>query len=278
VRVPPLGTTGQPAAPKLLPPLSEGERRDLVARILHVDDQVIVIDKPPGLAVQGGSGVGRHLDGMLDALTGDGDRPRLVHRLDRDTSGVLLLARTANAAAALAEAFRGRQVRKLYWAVTVGAPATDRGEIDVPLRKRAGPAGERTMIDPDEGRRALTVFSVQARAGRKAAWLELEPLTGRTHQLRAHCAVLGCPILGDGKYGGAAAFLGETGLSHGLHLHARAVRFPHPAGGEMSIVAPLPPAIRETFAFFGFALETAERTLNRWLASEERPARRRRRG
>jgi 23S rRNA pseudouridine955/2504/2580 synthase len=224
--------------------------------VIHKDAEVLVLDKPHGLPVQGGPGIARHLDGMLDALRFEAEeRPRLVHRLDRDTSGVLVLARTIAAAAKLASAFRGRDVEKTYWAVTVGQPTPPEGRIDIALARRGGPRGERTAaLDPEEaeeGARAITDFRTLDAARRRAAWLELKPLTGRTHQLRVHCAEgLGCPILGDGKYGGAAAHM--EGLSGALHLHARALRLPHPAGGWLEVAAPLPPHMRETFAFFGF--------------------------
>jgi 23S rRNA pseudouridine955/2504/2580 synthase len=254
VRVPPIvhaSVTDRP--PRRSRPPDAGEAADLRARVLHRDAHVIVIDKPAGLAVQGGSKTDRHLDGMLDALAFEGERPRLVHRLDKDTSGVLLLARSANAAALLTRAFRDGRVDKLYWAVVIGAPALQQGRIDQPLAKRFGVAGERVGAD-EEGLRAVTEYRVVERAGRRAAWLALHPRTGRTHQLRAHCAVLGTPILGDGKYGGgAAAFLEGEGIGERLHLHARSLRFPHPGGGELQVTAPLPAHLRATFHFFGFS-------------------------
>lgn len=274
IRVPPLAPPGTSAAtpagtragpPPPAPP-SPAERRLLEGRVLHRDEHVIVLDKPAGLAVQGGSGIHRSLDAMLAGLAGaGGERPRLVHRLDRDTSGVLVLARTAAAAADLAAAFRRHAVRKLYWAIVVGAPAADHGRIDAPVGKRpAAAGGERVAVDAEAGAPAVTTFTVRARAGRRAAWLALEPLTGRTHQLRVHCLALGTPILGDGKYGGRSAFLAEAGGTTRLHLHARAIAFPHPAGGVCRVVAPLPAPLRETWAFFGFADEGAEATLAQW--------------
>lgn len=225
---------------------------DLRRRVLYRDAHVLVIDKPAGLAVQGGSKMVRHLDGMLDALAFEGERPRLVHRLDKDTSGVLVLARSARAAAQLTRSFREGCVHKTYWAVVVGVPATQEGRISQPLAKRFGVAGERVGAD-DDGLPAVTGYRVIERAGRQAAWLALFPQTGRTHQLRAHCVLLGTPILGDGKYGGAAAFLEGEGIAGHLHLHARAIRFPNPAGGEMMVTAPIPAHLRETFRFFGFS-------------------------
>ncbi|MBL8667946.1 MAG: RluA family pseudouridine synthase [Rhodospirillales bacterium] len=229
-----------------------GAAEELRRRVLHRDAHVIVIDKPAGLAVQGGSKMVRHLDGMLDALTFDGERPRLVHRLDKDTSGVLVLARSAKAAALLTRAFREGRVQKVYWAVVVGAPATAEGRISQPLAKRFGVSGERVGAD-DDGLPAVTGYRVIERAGRQAAWLALYPQTGRTHQLRAHCVLLGTPILGDGKYGGAAAFREGEDTAGQLHLHARAISFPHPAGGEVTVTAPISPHMRTTFRFFGFS-------------------------
>jgi len=253
VRVPPLGSapTGPRTSPR--PKIDAAMADDLRARVLHRDDAVVVLDKPPGLAVQGGTGTRRHLDAMMDALRFGGERPRLVHRLDKDTSGVLVLARTASAAAALAQSFRTRDAQKLYWALVVGVPDADEGSIDLALAKLSGPRGERVAAGAEDGRSAVTGFRVVDRAGRRAAWLALEPETGRTHQLRAHCAALGTPIQGDGKYGGAAAFI--DGVDRRLHLHARAIAVPHPRGGLLTAEAPVPPHMAETWRFLGFATE-----------------------
>ena len=257
VRVPPLPDTAPPAgagpAAKGVARISVGDAKDLQARVLYRDADVLAIDKPPGLAVQGGTGTARHLDGLLDALTFDAkERPRLVHRLDKDTSGVLLLARNARAAAVLGEALRDRAARKIYWAVVVGVPRPARGRIDLPIAKLPGRAGERMVPDVEHGQKAVTDYRVVERAGSVAAWLAMEPETGRTHQLRVHALALGTPILGDGKYGGQGAFLpGAPGASR-LHLHARGIRIPHPVRGLIEVVAPLPPHMAETFAFLGF--------------------------
>ncbi len=254
VRIPPLGI-GTPRPPRSVE-VSAGEAAELRRRVLYRDDWVIVLDKPAGLAVQGGSGTEKHLDAMLDALRFEAtERPRLVHRLDRDTSGVLLLARTGSAARALADAFRQKAALKLYWAVTVGVPKRYMGTIDLALAKLAGPRGERVATDEAAGRPAVTHYRVVDAAGRKAAWLALLPETGRTHQLRVHCAALGTPILGDYKYGGAGAVLPGHEKRPALHLHARAIRMPHPKGGMVEIEAPLPPHMRETFAFLGLAMD-----------------------
>lgn len=253
VRVPPLGDA---------PPLSDkrpraeptaAERAALTAMILYQDDSVIVLNKPPGLAVQGGSKTTKHIDGMLDALVKDGQRPRLVHRLDKDTSGVLILARTGAAATALGQSFYGRTAKKVYWALVVGRPELDDGKITAPLAKEPGRLGERMEVS-EEGKKAVTRFHVMDSAGSRTSWLALMPLTGRTHQLRAHCAYMGTPIVGDGKYGGAEAYL--TGVvSRKLHLHARRLIVPHPKGGTIDVTAPLPAHMAETWATFGFAAD-----------------------
>lgn len=258
VRVPPLPEPAERPARRVETPPSTADVEALQGRVLHRDASVIALNKPPGLAVQGGSKVQRHLDGMLDALRfGAPERPRLVHRLDKETSGVLLLARTAPAARKLTEAFRRRDTRKIYWAVTVRVPKPRDGTIDLVLGKRGGPGGEKMAVGGGlDAKRALTRYAVIERAQRKAAWVALWPLTGRTHQLRVHMAAIGTPVLGDGKYGGAEAFLSTDGLSQRLHLHARQLRLPHPDGGELDVTAPLPPHMAETWRFFGFSADT----------------------
>jgi 23S rRNA pseudouridine955/2504/2580 synthase len=221
--------------------------------ILHMDDDLIALNKPPGLAVQGGTGITRSIDGMLDALQFDApERPRLVHRLDKDTSGVLLLARGASQASKLTDAFRSKTARKVYWAVVVGVPEPRDGKIDLALSKMPGAKGERMVPDPDGGKRAMTRYRTVETISRKTAWLVMEPETGRTHQLRVHLAALGTPIHGDGKYGGSESFLKGPGLSRKLHLHARAIRLPHPGGAEFQVIAPLPKHMIATWSFFGF--------------------------
>jgi 23S rRNA pseudouridine955/2504/2580 synthase len=257
VRVPPLGEPAHKPEPaqQRKPRAADGRwAKTLQKAVLYKDDDVLVIDKPAGLAVQGGSGLSTSVDDLLDALQFDAkERPRLVHRLDRDTSGVLALARNAKAARRLTEAFRHKDARKIYWAVVVGVPEVRGGRIDAPLQKAGGKGAERVHVD-EEGKRAVTEFAVIEKAGKKAAWLALMPITGRTHQLRAHCVALGTPILGDGKYAGAAAFLAKDNLARQLHLHARRLRIPHPtAKGWIDVTAPLPEHMRKTWAFFGFA-------------------------
>ncbi|HER25571.1 MAG TPA: RluA family pseudouridine synthase [Rhodospirillales bacterium] len=249
IRVPPLGD-----APERKAPPSASTDTLLQDRILHIDDHVIVLDKPPGLAVQGGTGITRSVDGMLDTLRFDHpDRPRLVHRLDKDTSGILLLARSPGVAAKLAKSFRSRDTRKIYWAVVVGVPDLKAGRINMALAKLPGKKGERMVPDEAVGKKASTLFRVIERASRQAAWVHLEPLTGRTHQLRVHMAETGTPIHGDGKYGAAQAFIAGQGLSRKLHLHARALRIPHPGkSGSLEVFAPLPDHMRATWQFLGF--------------------------
>jgi 23S rRNA pseudouridine955/2504/2580 synthase len=230
--------------------------QELEDSLLFKDDDVLVLNKPPGLAVQGGTGTEIHIDALLDALRfGSHDRPRLVHRLDKDTSGVLLLARSARSAAALTSAFKHRDAKKTYWAVVVGLPKPHEGKIDAPLGKLPGRMGEKMAVDPEDGKRAVTTYRVLDAAARHVSLLELEPLTGRTHQLRVHCALLGTPILGDGKYGGKEAFLAGDGVSRKLHLHARRIIIPHPNGGEIDVTAPLPPHMAKSLAFFDFSVD-----------------------
>ena len=255
IRIPPPVETALQYA-KRPPMVDPNDVADLQKLILHRDDHVIALNKPPGLAVQGGSKISRHIDAMLDGFRfGAAERPRLVHRLDKDTSGVLLLGRSAGAAARLASAFRGREAIKTYWALTAGVPSSAAGRIDLAVAKRPTGAGERVVADAVSGKRAITHYAVVAQAGRKIAWLALRPRTGRTHQLRVHCAALGVPIVGDRKYGGAAAVI--DGLpSGGLMLHARAIELPHPAGGSLEIEAPLHDGMRSAWRFFGFEPET----------------------
>lgn len=256
IRIPPLPDPDA-VPPKQAPALDERAAKELQARVLYRDASVLVLDKPFGLPVQGGPGIGSSVDHLLDALRFDSDeRPRLVHRLDRDTTGVLVLARTTAAASRLAAAFRARDAEKTYWAVSVGVPTPREGRVDAPLAKRPGPRGERVTLVEDEGEeggkvaRAVTDYRVVDHAGKRAAWLELSPLTGRTHQLRVHCVALGSPILGDAKYGGSAAIL--DGFPEKLHLHARRLAIAHPEGGRLVVEAPLPLHMKETFAALGF--------------------------
>ena len=253
VRIPPL-PAGPPPQPEKPAP-DAATVRQLAAMVIYRDEQLIVINKPSGLPVQGGPGISRHLDGMLDGLReGAPSRPKLVHRLDMDTSGLLLLACTPGSAAKLAASFRSRDVQKTYWAVVAGRPSPQDGRIDAPLVRFGGLRGsERVAVaDPgeEEAARAITDYRTLDHAGKKLSLLELSPLTGRTHQLRVHCAALGAPILGDPSYGGEQSHV--DGLPDRLHLHARGLLLPHPAGGTLSVEAELPPHMRETFRLMGF--------------------------
>lgn len=268
VRIPPLNfSAARPgrAGPQRTPDMS-GLAADLRGRILYQDDDILAIDKPAGLAVQGGSKTSRHIDAALDGLRlGAKDRPRLVHRLDRDTSGVLLLARSVGAARWLTAAFQRRQTRKLYWALVAGAPLRDQGLIDMPLGKLGGRNGEKMAASP-LGKRAQTVYRIVDRAGRKASWLAMEPLTGRTHQLRAHAALaLETPIIGDGKYGGKEAFPDGLPDAGNTQLHARAIRLASPGRRRILIEAPPPSSMKANFDFLGFN----ERDENAGLLEED---------
>jgi len=261
VRVPPLhAKTSEQPSEKPKPKINAKDRAFVESLVIQRDDDVIVLNKPAGLAVQGGTKTERHLDALLPALAREGeDRPRLVHRLDRDTSGVLVVAANARAAATLALAFRSRDTRKIYWALTAGIPQPRAGKIDAALIKRMAADGrERVRVaftDEDEdAKSAVTLFEVMDHAT-TMAWVALMPLTGRTHQLRAHCAAIGTPIVGDPKYGG------EPVRKHGeipnrLMLHARALRIRHPKGKWLDIVAPLPPHMAKVWDMFGFDKNT----------------------
>ena len=254
IRVPPLGELA-PLPRSSAPP--EPRPRDIAMlerAVLHIDDDVIVIDKPPGLAVQGGTDTEHHLDAMLDALRfGAKERPRLVHRLDRDTSGVLVLARSAPRRRRARCRLSGQgDAQDLLGggggaAQAARAAASTRSSPSCP-----DPAASASRPTKRKASAPSPIIAPSSHAGDKLAWLVLQPITGRTHQLRAHCVTLGTPILGDGKYGGAAAHPAGVPHARELHLHARALSLPHPAGGRLEVVAPLPPHMRETWAFFGF--------------------------
>ena len=257
VRVPPLPPPAPPVAPAAPDPVLRAELERL---ILYQDEQLIVIDKPFGLLVQGGPGITLHLDGLVTALARDGQKPLLVHRLDRDTSGVLLLARSPGVAAKLAAGFRGRDMEKTYWALVVGRPNPTEGRIDAALvRTRDGNGARSEIAGPDDpaAARAMTDYRTRDHAARKLSWLELRPLTGRTHQLRVHCAALGTPIVGDPKYGELRDPVWAArveGFAPKLHLHARRLLLPHPAGGMLEVSAPPPAHMRESFARLGFVI------------------------
>jgi len=234
------------------PPLSDDQMEFAQSLLIYRDKQILVINKPPGLATQGGTKTDEHVDGLLDALQFEAEgRPKLVHRLDKDTSGALLLARSARTAGHLAKAFSSRTARKVYWALVVGVPPISDGMIELPLAKQPGTGGEKMHVDEKEGLPSRTRYRVIERAGNRAAWVELQPFTGRTHQLRVHMAAIGHPIVGDGKYGGKEAFL-TGGVSRKMHLHARRIRVDHPDDGQVDVTAELPTHFAESIATLGF--------------------------
>jgi len=237
--------------------LTDDEIQFVRDMVIFEDPHAFVLNKPPGLATQGGTKTTKHLDRLLDGIGDDRGRPKLVHRLDKDTSGALLVARTPRAAAHFAKAFSGRAARKYYWALVIGVPSADEGEIDAPLAKQPGTGGEKMHISEEHGLPAKTRWRVLERAGNRAAWVELQPLTGRTHQLRAHMAAIGHPIVGDAKYGGADAYL-TGGISRKLHLHARQLKIDALEGGKIDVTAELPPHIAESFDTLGFDKDSAK--------------------
>lgn len=255
IRVPPPESAPparEPRPKRIVEPLTPEEAELVREMVIRTDPHSFVINKPPGLATQGGTKTHQHLDRLLDGLVDtDGARPKLVHRLDKDTSGALLVARTARAAAHFSKAFSSRTARKVYWALVVGVPSPEDGMIDAPLAKQPGTGGEKMYVDPVEGLPSKTRWRTIDRAGNRAAWVELQPMTGRTHQLRVHMAALGHPIVGDAKYGGADAFL-TGGISRKLHLHARRLKIDAPGGGTIDQIAELPPHFAESLATLGF--------------------------
>ena len=272
VRVPPLKIAAQQASPVKRP--DPGDREAIRAMTLFEDRDVLVLNKPYGLAVQGGSGTKRHIDGMLQAFAdGQGNRPVLVHRLDRDTTGVLLIAKTRKMAAELGETFRSRRAKKIYWALVEGVPKPGQGRISMFLAKGEGMGEtrgqgradlERMRLakhgDPD-AQHSLTLYAVVDKVAPRLAWLSMRPVTGRTHQLRAHCEAIGHPIIGDPKYNRRPANdparsdplrAVPPGLEPKLHLLARRLILPHPRSGMIDVTAPLPEHMKKSFAMFGF--------------------------
>ncbi len=256
VRIPPVEDRAEEhrkPQPKKLSPQDVEFIRSIV---LYDDGDVIAFNKPAGLASQGGGGVEWHIDAYFPVLADAQDQiPRLIHRLDRDTSGILLCARSAEAVRRLGKAFKDRRAKKIYWALTVPAPVPNDGTVRASISKPAGPHKDRMVID-DKGQTAVTDFAVRERAGKRAAFVAFRPLTGRTHQIRVHAAdVLECPIMGDEKYGGAEAWLGGMdGIARRLHLHARRLTIAHPLkdGKTLDFVAPLPPELIESWNALGF--------------------------
>lgn len=275
VRVPPLNLDAPPAPRHVF---SQVDHDALRAMILYEDRDLFVLNKPYGLAVQGGSGTTRHIDGMLASMPNErGERPMLVHRLDRDTSGVLLVAKTRPIAADLGAIFRSRQARKVYWAVVEGVPKPAQGRISLFLAKGEGmdarvPHGTSATRSPlekmrvaehgdEDARHSVTYYTIVDKVAPRLAWLSLKPVTGRTHQLRAHAEAIGHPIIGDPKYGAKPAKDPSrndplraipNGVEQKLHLLARRLVLPHPRGGTLDVTAPLPAHMQHTFDMFGF--------------------------
>jgi 23S rRNA pseudouridine955/2504/2580 synthase len=255
VRIPPVRTDAKPQSPSGAG--IETQTRELLSSItLYEDADVLVLNKPMGLAVQGGSGTRRHLDGMLEVLRdAKGQRPRLVHRLDKDTAGCLLVAKTRFAAAALGKTFRSRAARKIYWALVAGVPKPRQGRVSTYLAKeeRVDDSVMRIARHGEEGAsHAVTYYAVVETAARNLAWLSLKPVTGRTHQLRAHMAHIGHPIVGDAKYFSKENWQLPGGIQNRLHLLARRIAVPHPRGGVIDVTAPLPAHMQQSWSVLGF--------------------------
>ena len=252
VRIPPIDDPGAPKPVRV----NEEEARFLRSLILYEDDDIYVFNKPHGLAVQGGSGTVRHLDGMLKSLPNSkGEAPRLVHRLDRDTPGCLVVAKTKAAASHFGTVFRSRSARKIYWAVVAGNPHPQQGEISCFLARQSTADGEQMVVVKNGtpgAQHSTSYYSTTDTASRRFAWVTLKPVTGRTHQLRVHMAQLGTPIIGDPRYFNIENWQGAPGLSEGLHLHARRLAIPLRGGKRIDISAPLPPHMRASFETLGF--------------------------
>lgn len=259
VRVPKIVRQPPARRPSVKPPpgLSKADRDLIESMILYEDDHVLLLNKPFGLAVQGGTGTKKHIDGLLAGMVDRfGDRPRLVHRLDRDTTGVLLVAKHRDAAAKLGRIFQTRSAAKTYWALVRGVPKPPQGKIEAALVKASGPEGDRVRKaragEQEEAMHATTHYSVIDRVGQKAAWVSLKPVTGRQHQLRAHMAMIGHPIVGDNKYDGSKD-LPAVNIDNKLHLHARRLVLPHPfeKGETIDVTAPLPDHMLRTWQTLG---------------------------
>ena len=261
VRVPPISDEPRPEGPHV----SRKDAELVQGLILFQNEDVIVLNKPAGLTVQGGPKTVKHIDGMLQALEYKGIKPRLVHRLDKDTSGCLVLARNRKTAAYLGETFRTRSVRKIYWALLKGVPKPKQGEISAWLRKE-GPEGEERMIAYAQRQKdavhSKSYYSVIEQAGQRVAWVSLKPVTGRTHQLRVHTEALGHPIIGDPKYGTDYNWELPGGLQNKLQLHARRIAFDLEGGGRVDVSAPLPAHMHQSFSVLGFDAERYDPALD----------------
>ncbi|MTI44146.1 ribosomal large subunit pseudouridine synthase C [Roseibium hamelinense] len=260
IRIPPLGVelpandkkNARPKSSKLI----ADDKAAVEDMMLFEDSQVMVLNKPAGLAVQGGSGLKRHLDGMLEAFVNKkGEKPRLVHRLDRETSGIILVAKTRKAAQELTKAFRHRNTRKIYWAMLAGVPKPKQGRISTFLARDEDE--ERMQVvrqgGADDAQHAVSLYSVFEQSAQKLSWVTMKPVTGRTHQLRAHAAHIGNPIIGDDKYFNIENWELPGGIQNRLHLLARRIVIPHPSGnGTIDVSAPLPPHMQQTWNLLGF--------------------------
>ena len=258
IRVPPIvERTPLQVTPNKKITSTEEDIKEVKSWILYQDTHLYVINKPSGLAAQGGTSLTRHVDGLLDALkVKNGERPRLVHRLDKDTSGVMLIARSRKAAAWYTGVFQSKEAQKLYWALVVGKPKLDEGIITLPLIKASGAKGDKVIVHHDEGKFARTAYRVLETAGQKVSWLAFQPVTGRTHQIRVHAVEgLETPIVGDGKYGGATSLIYGLPSSKQMHLHARAIVLPNFAGGMLEVLAPPPEHFLESCQFLGFSTQ-----------------------
>ena len=250
IRIPPMDTT-LPATLKTKN-LSKADVQFIQNLVLYKDPEIIILNKPAGLAVQGGTKTTRHIDGLLDGLRFDYDeRPKLVHRLDKETSGVLMIARTVQAAAKYTKLFKSKDIQKIYWTLVTGCPKIKEGKIDAPLIKKSSVSGEKMVVDFQEGDKALSLYQVTDHLANKVAWLQMAPLTGRTHQLRVHCAdVLKTPILGDDKYGKRNSLM--QNIPHQMYLHAHSISWNNTAGKNQTVSAPLPDYFKTAFHEFGF--------------------------
>ncbi len=233
--------------------LSDKEVKLIQSCVIYKDEEMIVLNKPAGLAVQGGSKQTQHVDRLLEGLQENEERPKLVHRLDKETSGILVLARTSKVAQKLSRDFQTHKIQKVYWAIVEGCPRRDHGKVEVPLLKRTKKGlSQESRIDDETRQQAISLYRVVDTVPNRVSWLELRPLTGRKHQLRAHCAYLGTPILGDDKYGENSKKYWEEGLPKRMYLHARSIKIPHTKKGTIEIYAPLPKEMKKSFEFFGF--------------------------
>ncbi len=252
VRIPPIATADARKQQRSV--ISDKDRAFIKSLVIYDDGDVIALNKPADLATQGGTKMKRHIDGLLDALKNkEGVKPRLVHRLDKDTSGVLLLARSAQVARALGDSFKGRDIKKIYWAIVAPAPQIPQGTIKAKLHKTEGVRREKVVVNEEEGKHARTEYTIVEHVGPEAAFVAFWPRTGRMHQIRVHAATIGCPIVGDAKYGGSTDLV--KGMEHAkrMHLHARRLILPHPTRkGVIDVTAPLPPELVTSWRNFGF--------------------------